>query len=288
MASMAYRKPGTGRAATGDERGLRLSPRSCLCEAERVRDAINDPYQSFGQGYNLQRRPDPRIQTVINSALGDAATVVNVGAGTGSYEPLDRWVLAVEPSVTMLAQRPPDAAPAVRATAEAIPLADKAVDVGLAILTVHHWADAQTGLDELVRVSRRQIVLTWDPVTMSRSFWLIREYLPEIGRREAAAAALGAVTAGLFRHHREVEVRPVPIPADCTDSFLAAHWRRPHAYLDPDVRAAASGIAGLPSDVVGPAVQRLTDDLAGGRWQRRHHDLLGRDSLDLGYRLVIT
>lgn len=252
-----------------------------------MRAAINDPYQDFGQGYGLQRRPDPRIRTLIDNALGDATTVVNVGAGTGSYEPVDRGVLAVEPSVTMLAQRPPGAAPAVRARAEAIPLADKAVDVGLAVLTVHHWADAAAGLDELVRVSRHQVVLTWDPVTMSR-FWLIEEYLPEIGRREAGATTLGAVTARLARHHREVEVRPVPVPADCTDSFLAAHWRRPHAYLDPAVRAAASGIAGLPPGVVGPAMQRLTDDLAGGGWQRRHHDLLGRASLDLGYRLVIT
>jgi ubiquinone/menaquinone biosynthesis C-methylase UbiE len=265
-----------------------IAYRSDLCEAEHVRAAINDPYQTFGQGYGLQRRPDPRIQSLINSALGDAATVVNVGAGTGSYEPADRRVLAVEPSVTMLAQRPPDAAPAVRATAEAIPLADEAVDVGLAILTVHHWTDAEKGLDELVRVSRRQVVLTWDPVMMSRSFWLIREYLPEIGRREAAAVALGSVTARLSRHHRKVEVRPVPVPADCTDSFLAAHWRRPHAYLDPAVRAAASGIAGLPPDVVGQAMQHLTDDLAGGHWQQRHHDLLEREALDLGYRLVIT
>ena len=253
-----------------------------------MRAAINDPYQMFGQGYSLQRRPDPRIQTLINSALGDATTVVNVGAGTGSYEPVDRRVLAVEPSVTMLAQRAPGAAPAVQATAEAIPLADNAVDVGLAILTVHHWADVEKGLDELVRVSRRQVVLTWDPVMMSRSFWLISEYLPEIGRREATAAALGAVTAGLSRHHGEVEVRPVPVPADCTDSFLAAHWRRPHAYLDPAVRAAASGIAALPPEVVGAAMQHLTDDLAGGRWQQRHHDLLEREALDLGYRLVIT
>jgi SAM-dependent methyltransferase len=253
-----------------------------------VRAGIKDPYQAFGRGYSLQRRPDPRIQALVNRALGDAATLVNVGAGTGSYEPADRQVLAVEPSATMLSQRPPDGAPAVRATAEAIPLADKAVDVGLAVLTVHHWTDAEAGLDELVRVSQRQIVLTWDPAVMCRSFWLISEYLPEIGRREAGAAALGAVTAQFAHHHKEVEVWPVPVPADCTDGFLAAHWRRPHAYLDPAVRAAASGIAGLSPDVVGSAVQRLTDDLAGGRWQRRHHDLLERDALDLGYRLVIT
>jgi SAM-dependent methyltransferase len=259
-----------------------------LCEPDCVRAAINDPYHTFGQGYGLRRRPDPRIQSLINSALGDATTVLNVGAGTGSYEPVDRRVLAVEPSVTMLAQRRPGAAPAVRGMAEAIPLAGKAVDVGLAVLTVHHWADAEKGLDELVRVSRRQVVLTWDPVMMSRSFWLISEYLPEIGRREVTAAALGAVTAGLSRHHGEVDVRPVPVPADCTDSFLAAHWRRPHAYLDPAVRAATSGIAALPPEVVGAAMQRLTDDLACGRWQQRHHDLLGREALDVGYRLVIT
>ncbi|GAA3051110.1 class I SAM-dependent methyltransferase [Pseudonocardia yunnanensis] len=265
-----------------------IAYRSKPCEAGCVTTAINDPYQTFGKGYGLQRRTDPQIQTLIDNALGDATTVVNVGAGTGSYEPVGRRVLAVEPSVTMLAQRPPGAAPAVRATAEAIPLADNAVDVGLAILTVHHWPDAEKGLDELVRVSRRQVVLTWDPAMMSRSFWLISEYLPEIGRREATAAAIGVVTAGLSRHHAEVEVRPVPVPADCADRFLAAHWRRPHAYLDPAVRAASSGIAALPPEVVDAAMQHLTDDLAGGRWQRRHHDLLERDALDVGYRLVIT
>lgn len=250
--------------------------------------AIDHPYDELGRGYGRKRRPDPRIHALIARALGDAATVVNVGAGTGSYEPADRRVLAVEPSTTMLAQRPRYAAPAVRAIAEAIPLADKAVDAGLAVLTVHHWADAAAGLDELVRVSRRQIVLTWDPAVMSSAFWLISEYLPEIGRREATATALDAVTARLAHHHDRVEVRPVPVPADCTDGFLAAHWRRPHAYLDPAVRAAASGIATLPPDVIDPAVQRLAHDLAGRHWERRHLDLLDRDALDVGYRLVVA
>lgn len=247
-----------------------------------------DPYRTLGPGYALQRRPDPRVAHQIDRALGEAASLVNVGAGTGSYEPHDRMVLAVEPSATMLAQRPARAAPAMRAAAEALPLRDRAVDAGLAILTVHHWQDAAAGIAELVRVSRRQVVLTWDPAYFARSFWLVSDYLPEIGHREAGLACLDTVTALLSRHHERVDVQAVPVPADCTDGFLGAYWRRPHAYLDPAVRASASGLATLPRGVLDPAVERLSADLAAGRWHDRHRNLLDRDSLDIGYRLVVA
>jgi SAM-dependent methyltransferase len=251
-------------------------------------DPFPDQYRTLGAGYVRQRRPDPRIEALIGRALGDAGTVVNVGAGTGSYEPPDRSVLAVEPSATMLAQRRPGSAPAVRAAAEALPLRDGAVDGGLAVLTVHHWRDAASGIAELVRVSRRQVVLTWDPAFFARAFWLVAHYLPEIAHHEADLACLDTVTSLLARHHERVEVLQVPVPADCTDGFLGAYWCRPQAYLDPAVRASASGLATLPPGVVGSAMDRLSADLAGRRWQEEHRDLLGLDALDLGYRLVVA
>jgi SAM-dependent methyltransferase len=246
-----------------------------------------DPYERLGVGYAARRRPDPRLAHLIDEALGDAATVVNVGAGTGSYEPAGRTVLAVEPSPTMVAQRAAGAAPVVRAVAEALPLRDGCADAALAVLTIHHWRDPAAGLAELVRVSRRQVVATWDPERFA-SFWLVREYLPEIGRNEAALATLDAVVSELSRWHDRVDVVPVPVPADCTDGLLGAHWCRPHAYLDAGVRAAASGLASLPAAVLEPAMDRLRRDLDSGAWHERHADLLHLGELDLGYRLVVA
>jgi SAM-dependent methyltransferase len=188
----------------------------------------------------------------------------------------------------MIAQRPPRAAPVVRARAEALPLPDGAVDAALAVLTVHHWTDPAAGLAELVRVSRRQVVLTWDPEVFARSLWLVAEYLPEVAATERRLACLATTTAELARLRRHVEVRPVPVPADCHDGFLGAFWQRPHAYLDPTVRAGASGLAGLPPAVTGPAMGRLADDLATGRWHRTHGHLMDLDELDVGYRLVVA
>lgn len=244
-----------------------------------------DPYATLGVGYATQRRPDPRIAAHLHRALAGAASVVNVGAGTGSYEPATT-VLAVEPSTTMIAQRPAGAAPVVRGVAEALPVADRAADAALAVLTVHHWIDPAAGLAELVRIADRQVVLTWDPA-ITRSFWLVAGYLPEIGVREADLACLDTVAGGLAALGRRVDVTPVPVPADCTDAILAAHWRRPRAYLDPAVRAAASGIATLPAGIVGSAMLRLAADLADGTWSRTHADLLDRAEIDVGYRLVV-
>ncbi|WP_340539119.1 class I SAM-dependent methyltransferase [Nocardioides sp. GXZ039] len=245
--------------------------------------STGDPYAALGDGYARRRRPDPRIAAAIAQALGDARSVVNVGAGAGSYEPTDRLVLAVEPSATMIGQRPPGAAPAVQAFAEDLPFDDRAFDVGLAVLTVHHWRDPGRGLTELRRVSRRQVVLTWDPVRISR-MWLVADYLPEIATLEESLATLPEIAAALA----PASVRPVPVPWDCTDGFLAANWRRPRAYLDHDVRAGASSIAALPRAVVERAMRRLRDDLDRGRWHARHRDLLARTSLDVGYRLVVS
>jgi SAM-dependent methyltransferase len=239
-------------------------------------------YDRIGIGYADLRVPDPRVAQHVVDALGDARTVVNVGAGAGSYEPV-RTVLAVEPSPVMLAQRPPGSAPAVQAVAEALPLRDLACDAALAVLTTHHWSDPGAGLDELARVSRRQVVLTWDQRFTAGRFWLLRDYLPEAAEREAGLAALDAVVA----HWPDARVEVVPVPWDCTDGFFAAYWRRPEAFLVPAVRAAISGLALLDPRLVQDAVRRLGDDLASGAWQERYADLLALEELDCGYRLVI-
>lgn len=245
-----------------------------------------DPYDTLGVGYATRRRTDPRVAALIGRALAGCTSVLNVGAGAGSYEP-PTTVVAVEPSPTMLAQRAPHAAPAVRANAEALPVADDAVDAALAVLTVHHWTDPRAGLAELVRVARRQVVLTWDPARVRR-FWLVADYLPEIGEQERGLACLDTVVDTLSELTGPVEVVPVPVPSDCVDGFLAAHWRRPHAYLDPTVRAAASGLAALPDAVVERGLRRLADDLATKRWHERYAHLHALDELDVGYRIVVA
>ncbi len=246
-----------------------------------------DTYAQLGRQYAQVRRADPRIEQAILDALGSAATVVNVGAGTGSYEPRDRSVIAVEPSATMLAQRPDEAAPAIQAWAENLPFDDDEFDAAMAVLTVHHWIDCQQGLAEMRRVSHRQVVLTWDPEVFRR-FWLITDYFPELLDTERDLATLHAVIRGLSTPDRAPDVVPVLVPADCTDGFLAAHWRRPHAYLDPRVRAGMSGLQRLNPAIVANGVQRLTEDLATGLWARRHAATLPPDGFDAGYRLVIA
>jgi SAM-dependent methyltransferase len=240
-------------------------------------------YERAGGHYGIHRRADPRWASHIADALGDARTVVNVGAGAGSYEPPDRRVVAVEPAAAMLAQRPRGAAPAVRAVAEALPLADGAADAAMAVLTVHHWRDPAAGFAELRRVARRQVVVTWDPA-VSGAYWLVAEYVPSLLEHEAHLVTLDAVT----RHLRTQDVRALPVPSDCTDGFMAAYWARPEAYLDATVRAAISGLALLDQTVVTDAMGRLADDLATGRWDAAHPDLRTRDALDVGYRLVVA
>lgn len=238
-------------------------------------------YDVIGRSYATKRQPDARIAARIDAALGSARSVLNVGAGTGSYEPRERRVLAVEPSTVMIDQRPAVAAPVIRAVAEALPVADRSFDAALAVLSVHHWSDIGMGLGELRRVAPRQVILTWDP-RVSAGYWLVAEYLPEIVALEGTWNPIAAV-----REQLDVEtVEPVLVPADCTDGFLAAYWQRPSAYLERDVRAAISGLALLDPAVVAAAMQRLESDLDTGEWHDRHRDLLALDELDAGYRLV--
>ena len=240
-------------------------------------------YDSIGKTYAAHRRPDARIEAAIRRALGDARTVASVGSGAGSYEPRDLRIVGAEPSLTMIAQRPPGAAAVVQAVAERLPFAAASFDAALAVLTVHHWTDAPGGLAEMRRVAPRQVVVTWDPAAFAR-FWLVAEYLPEFAEREAGLATLDAVVSGLGGG----DVRPLPVPWDCTDGFAAAYWRRPELYLDPDARAAISGLALLDQATVAGAMQRLEADLASGAWRKRHADLLEAEELDVGYRLVIA
>ena len=239
-------------------------------------------YDTIGATYTSTRRPDPRIAAQIHAALGDARNVVNVGAGTGSYEP-EQTVLAVEPSAVMIAQRPSGAAPVVRGVAEALPLADGAADAVMALLTVHHWTDLEAGIAELRRVARRRIVLlTWDQ-SVTRELWLLRDYLPEAAAFDDDRAVPVDRLAELLGAQR---VEPVQIPHDCTDGFGAAFWRRPEAYLDPVVRAGMSILAQTGEDVIAPGLARLAEDLSSGLWQERYAELLDLDATDVGYRLL--
>lgn len=241
-------------------------------------------YDEIGVDYSTARRPDPRIGARVRALLGDARTVVNVGAGTGSYEPPET-VLAVDPSSVMLRQRPTGSALAVRARAEALPLGDGSVDAAMAVLTVHHWDGVEAGIAELRRVARRRVlVLTCDQTVFLR-FWLLREYLPELaavdGTRLLPIDRLQTLLGG-------ARVHPVPVPHDCVDGFAAAYWRRPRAYLDPRVRAGISLFAQAHPAALRPGLDRLAADLESGRWQRRHQDLLRHEELDLGYRLLVA
>ena len=240
-------------------------------------------YDSIGRTYAKFRRPDSRIASAIETALGDAASVVNIGAGTGSYEPLGRAVIAVEPSEVMIRQRPPDAAPCLQGSAEALPLDTASADAAMAILSVHHWTDSERGFREMARVARkRAVLLTWVPD--AAPFWLTDDYFPEIlaHDRKIFPSAAGLV-AILERAIGPVHMVPVPIPHDCADSVVGAFWRRPDAYLDAGTRSAMSSFARIDAE---PGLARLRADLVSGRWAERNGHLLGLDELDLGYRIV--
>ena len=209
---------------------------------------------------------------------------MNVGAGTGSYEPIGCDVVAVEPSAAMIGARMPGAAPAIHGTAESLPFADGGFDTAMAILSVHHWADQVQGLAELRRVARRQVVLTWDPV-FAEAFWLTADSLPQIADLNRSVFrpicdVVGALGGG--------ELQVVEVPHDCTDGFLCAYWRRPEAFLDPRIRAGISSFALIEPSAISAGLDRLRSDLRNGAFWNTHADLAARNSLDLGYRLVVA
>lgn len=236
-------------------------------------------YDTIGKTYADYRRPDPRIAAAIKNALGDAQNIVNIGAGTGSYEPADRKVVAVEPSPAMIAQRPSGAAPVVRASAMNLPFGDDSFDAALAIFTVHHWPDQPQGLREMSRVARRCIIFTWD--NQYPRMWLTRDYFPEIVEQGRLICPPIESYSDAFEH---LQIISVPVPHNCTDGFLHAYWRRPEAYFDSGVRGAISAFANIRVEAGLAALRRDLDD---GTWLRRNGHLLPLHELDLGYRLVI-
>jgi SAM-dependent methyltransferase len=238
-------------------------------------------YDTIGVTYTVTRRTEPRIAAQIWAALGDARTVLNVGAGTGSYEPPDRHVLAVEPSAVMRSQRGPDAAPCVAATAEHLPFHDRSFDAAMAVATIHHWLDPIAGLREMQRVARRVIVFTYDFDGLSQ-FWLTRDYLPELLDHLVDRPTLTEMARAVGGR-----TEPVLVPWDCADGFFEAYWRRPEAYLDENVRRGTSVWAQLGSEVEQRAVRSLGDDLASGRWAERNRELVDLDAAELGLRLLI-
>jgi SAM-dependent methyltransferase len=240
-------------------------------------------YDRMGLNYSEVRRADPRFEAAIWDALGDAKSVLNVGAGAGSYEPGDREVIAVEPSQVMIAQRPADAPPAIQGVAEALPLEDKSVDATMGVFTMQHWDDVDRGLAEVLRVTRERIVFLTLDLDATAKMWLCRDYLPEIVEHDRetfpSIAHLEAVLPDL-------QVDAVPVPADCTDGFCVALWGRPETHLDPSVRRASSIWHLLPPSVVDSGLDRLHRDLESGEWDRRYGRLRAQASLDVGLRLV--
>lgn len=241
-------------------------------------------YDTIGATYTVTRRTEPRIAARIWAALGPARTVLNVGAGTGSYEPPDRHVLAVEPSALMRSQRSADAAPCVAASAEKLPFDDQSFDAAMAVCTVHHWQDPIAGLREMRRVARRVVVFVFDTSDPGQ-FWLTRDYLPEFAdlRTRKALASLSELADAIGGR-----TEPVPIPWDCADGFFEAFWRRPEAYLDEDVRRGISVWDGVGPDAEQRAVHSLREDLASGRWAERNRELVDLDEAELGARLLIA
>jgi SAM-dependent methyltransferase len=235
--------------------------------------------------YTVTRRTEPRIAAKVWAALGDARTVLNVGAGTGSYEPPDRDVTAVEPSALMRAQRSEDAAPCVAAVAESLPFEDQSFDAAMAFSTIHHWRNPIAGLREMRRVARRVVVFTHDSsdAAWRRRFWLTRDYLPEVADLVAGRPSLSDQARAIG-----ADVEPVLIPWDCVDGFFEAYWRRPEAYLDDRVRRGVSVWARVGPDAEQRTVRCLRNDLDSGRWLDRNRDLIALDTAELGLRLLVT
>lgn len=240
---------------------------------------MNELYDRIGHSYTTQRRPDPRIFSRIRQLLQEMSSLLNVGAGSGSYEPGDLAVTAVEPSLQMIMQHRRRSS-VVQAKAEALPFSDDSFDAAMAILTIHHWDDPKKGLEECARVTRSRIViLTWDPA--SDGFWLMQDYFPELLDLDRRIFP-GMEEIGNVLGH--ISIQPLPIPADCIDGFLGAYWRRPHFYLDAEIRSCISSFSQITE--VEPRLEELRKDLATGVWECKNRHLLKADSFDIGYRLI--
>jgi SAM-dependent methyltransferase len=240
-------------------------------------------YDEIGVNYTDFRQADPRIEARVWAALGDARSVVNVGAGTGSYEPRDREVIAIEPSPLMIAKRPRGAAPALRGVAEALPLDDQSVDAAMAVFTIHHWSDLEAGLAEMRRVARKRIVLLTIDAEKNAEIWTLAEYFPEAMALEEevmpSIASLKAILPG-------ATIETVPMPSRCRDEFTSALWDRPELFLEPATLRASSLWHRLDPEVIERGQERLRADLESGRWDEAHGRLRTLPELDIGTRLI--
>ncbi len=244
---------------------------------------MSEIYDSIGGTYRVTRKQDPRIAAAIHEALGDARSVVNVGAGAGSYEPANKDVFAVEPSATMIAQRSKSSAPAIQARAEELPFRDSSFDAVLAVNTLHHWTDLRAGLRELRRIARRRIVIFLrDPNTGNR-FWLTRDYFPALDGSPRIAAMVEAVR-DQFKAIQDV---PVSLPSDCADGLFSAYWSRPEMYLDEEIRRNISNFALATEEDLAGGLLSLEGDLRSGIWDKRYGHLRSLAELDLGHRVLV-
>lgn len=237
-------------------------------------------YDQLAEQYRSYRKPDPRIAARIEFHIQGAQRVLNVGAGMGSYEPEDCQVVAIEPSRDMIANRKESKTTLVQGFAENLPFGDNDFDVSMGILTIHHWSDIALGLQEMLRVTKVKIVLfTW--IGYGGNFWL-EDYIPEIvGVDEKLFPTLEELDQILGG----ISVETIGIPYDCADGFMCAYWQRPGMYLDPEVRKAISTFTRIP-DIQG-RLERLQDDIDSGVWRKKYSQLFEKESLDLGYRLVV-
>lgn len=244
-------------------------------------------YDTIGHGYARYRREDARIRQRIRESLGGARTLANVGAGTGSYEPADLYVLAIEPSDVMVAQRPPTAAPAIRASAGALPLRDRSVDAAMAIITLHHWdAERERGVRELSRVARERVVIVTYDARVSSQMWLMADYLPEVAALDAEIFPDPEQIASWLEG--TVRIETMPIARDTPDWMLGSYWAHPERVLDAEARAATSGFARMDKRVVDRVVAAVDRDLRNGTWEARHGALRKLDEYDVGLRLIVA
>ncbi len=244
-------------------------------------------YDAIGHGYSSTRREDPELRDRIHAALGDSRTVVNVGAGTGSYEPSDRHVVAIEPSDVMARQRPAGRVPALRGTAAPLPLRDHSVDAAMAVLTIHHWDDQrESGVRELRRVARGPVVIVTYDADVCSEMWLNRDYLPEAAALDQATFPPIDELIGWLGGH--VRVEPIMNSRNTPDWTLGSFWAHPERVLDAEARRATSAFARMDAVVLDRVVAEIARDIDNGVWDSRNGHLRALPEYDVGMRLLIA
>jgi len=237
-------------------------------------------YNRIGINYSASRGTDPRIADRLYAELKGASRIVNIGAGSGSYEPDGVELVAVEPSAQMIAQRVVGAYPAELAAAESLPFPDGSFSHAMTVLSMHHWSDRAKAFNEINRVATDKFVaISWDPT--ASPFWLTRDYFPEFHAEDLNKFP---PLAEFHAHFDDVAISVLPIPDDCQDGFLAAFWKRPAAYLNPEVRQGISSFS--KSTTLDAGLEKLAADLESGVWEERNASILESDEFDAGYRLI--